>query len=169
MFKKGSGRQLSYTALIITCGALLSACAVSLPGGLGAVILAIIMAVLIFRPPCAQDAQAAAGDGDIVTDDKAVPGDGPQGGDRSKGEGKGGSDVGQGDIKTTPCLQPPHPCLSTSACLCTCELQDPSLGPVTDTPAAPAADLLALDRDRQRARQRLGQRLPDDLRQRLSS
>ena len=156
MFHKHPGHQLLRAALVLACGSVLSACAVSLPGGVGAVILAIIMAVLVFRPPCERDAEAAAGDGNIVGTDTGAPPDAPKATDK-------------GDVKTTPCLSPPHPCLSTTACLCTCELEGPYRGLGLDAAPAPADHPVELDTDRQRAREKLGQRLPEDLRRRLNS
>lgn len=146
--------------LALVSASVLPACAVSLPGGIGALIVAIIMAVLIFRPPCARDAEASASDGQIVTDHRGPDLPRP---DASEDRG---ADRKKGDIKTTPCLSPPHPCLSTAACLCTCELFQPVGAP--ESPGDP--DPLAqgeLARERQRAIQKLGLRLPRDLRRRL--
>lgn len=158
MFHKLSPNRYAGPALVAICGLALSACAVNLPGGPGAVLLAIILAVLVFRPPCARDARAAAGDNNIIPDDKGAPADAAGKKDGTK-QDKGPD---RSDLKTTPCLAP---CLSTTACLCTCELTAPTRGP--EPRAVPAGDV-ELDRDRRQAVQRLGRRLPEDLRQRLT-
>ncbi len=157
MLKKHPGHRILGAALVLACGFALSACAVSLPGGIGAVILAIMVTVLVFRPPCARDAEASATDGNIVNADTGP--DAPKG---DSGGDKGAPDTKKGDIKTTPCLSP---CLSTTACLCTCELSDPVEEPAPG--AAPAASPDDVAQDLQRARDRLGRRLPDELKQRL--
>ncbi len=161
MLHKPSRIRYAGPALVALCGLALSACAVNLPGGAGAVLLAIILAVLVFRPPCDREAQAAAGDNNIIPDDKGAPADAA--GKKDSAKKDRGPD--RGDLKATPCLAP---CLSTAACLCTCELSGPERAPGPAAEPAGTGDV-DLERDRHQAALRLGRQLPEELRRRLNS
>lgn len=150
-------RALRCGAPLLLAALGLSACGVALPGGVGALLLALLVAAMIFRPPagpCAREAHAESRRPRDAAQEQR-PAD-------TSGEGARPKDAKQQE-------GPVGPCLSIGACLCSCELAPPS-DPDADAPQPTSPRPAAapeLEQERTQVQQRVARHLPADLRRRL--